>query len=107
LGAILYREREMAAARHFLERAVKTQPGASLAVYALALVRAATGEIETSVRDLQAVTNAEPEWLEPHVKLASLYFRLHREEDAHREQELVDKLRSEHRDKALPLSELR
>lgn len=106
LGAILYRERDMAAAEPFLERALRTHPGATLAVYALALVRAGRGEIETSVRDLQAVTKAEPEWLEPHVKLASLYFRLHRDEDARKEQQLIEKLRSEHRDKAIPLPQL-
>ena len=53
------------------------------------------------------VTKAEPDWLEPHVKLASLYFRLHREAEARREEEIVEKLRSEHREKAVPLPEMR
>ena len=107
LGAILYRERNMAAAKPLLDRALSLQPKSSLALYALALVRAAMNEIDQAVQDLERVTVSEPEWLEPHVKLASLYFRVHREPEARREQELVEKLRTEHRDKKVPLPEMR
>ena len=106
-GAILYRERDLTTAKALLENALKLQPGSNLAVYAMALVRAATGETERSVADLQAVTKAEPDWLEPHVKRASLYFRLYRDAEARREEEIVEKLRSEHREKVVPLPEMR
>lgn len=106
LGAVLYRERELAAAKPYLERAVAIEPSSSLARYALALVWSATGEGEKAVRDLETVTQAAPEWVEPHVKLASLYFRLHRAEDGQREREIVDKLKNEHRDQKVPLPEL-
>ncbi len=107
LGAILYRERNMDAAKPFLDRALSLQPKSSLALYAMALVRAAINDIDQAVQDLQTVTASEPEWLEPHIKLASLYFRLHREPEALREQELVEKLRNEHRDKKVPLPDMR
>jgi tetratricopeptide (TPR) repeat protein len=107
LGAILYRERDMAASRPLLERALALQPASTLALYATALVRAASGEVEPAVRDLETVTKAEPEWLEPHVKLASLFYRLHREGDARREEEIIGKLRDEHREKAVPLTGMR
>jgi tetratricopeptide (TPR) repeat protein len=107
LGAILYRERDMPAAKPLLERALALQPASALALYAIALVRAASGEVEPAVRDLQTVSKAEPEWLEPHVKLASLLYRLRREDDARREEEIIEKLRSEHREKAVPLTGMR
>lgn len=107
LGAVLYRERSLDAATPYLERALALHPDSSLARYAIALVRAATGQIEQSLRDLEAVTAAEPDWLEPHVKLASLYFREHRETEARREQSIVERLQSEHRDKKVPLPEVR
>jgi tetratricopeptide (TPR) repeat protein len=107
LGAILYRERAIADAKPFLQKALNLQPASNLALYAMALVKAAADEIEGSIHDLQSVTKSEPEWLEPHVKLASLYFRRHLEADARREQEVVEKLRNEHRDKAVPLPEVR
>ncbi|HVX65947.1 MAG TPA: tetratricopeptide repeat protein [Bryobacteraceae bacterium] len=106
LGAILYRERELAAAKPYLERAREIQPSSNLALYALALVRAGTGEIERAVAELEAVVRAAPAWLEPHVKLASLYFRLRRQQDGKREQETIEKLKSEHRDEKVPLPEL-
>jgi tetratricopeptide (TPR) repeat protein len=106
LGAILYRERDFQAARPYLERALSIQPSSNLALYALALVRSASGEMDQAIRDLEAVTRAVPEWAEPHVKLASLYFRLRRDAEGRREQEIVEKLRSEHRDQTVPLPEL-
>jgi tetratricopeptide (TPR) repeat protein len=106
-GGVLYRERALDTAMPYLERALALHPASNLARYAIALVRAATGRDQEAVRDLEAVTAAEPEWLEPHVKLASLYFRQHREQGAAREQAIVDKLQSEHREKRLPLPEAR
>lgn len=107
LGAILYRERAMADARPFLQQALNLQPSSNLARYAMALVAAAAGDIDASILDLQTVAKAEPEWVEPHVKLASLYFRRHLDADGKREQDIVEKLRNEHRDKAVPLPEVR
>jgi tetratricopeptide (TPR) repeat protein len=106
LGAILYRERELEGARPYLERALAIQPSSSLAVYALALVRSALGETDEAVKALEAVVQAAPDWVEPHVKLASLYFRLHRQAEGQRQQELVEKLRSERRGQSVPLPEL-
>lgn len=105
LGAILYRERDVPAAKPYLERAIAIQPSSSLALYAIALVRSAGGEVDQAVRDLESVTRASPDWVEPHVKLASLYFRLRRTDDGRRQQAIVDKLRAEHRDQKVPLQE--
>jgi Flp pilus assembly protein TadD len=106
LGAILYRERDIESARPLLEHAVALQPSSPLARYALALVRSAGGDTETAVHELEAVIAMAPNWPEPHVKLASLYFRLRRKADGEREQQIVETLRAEHREKRLEMPAL-
>lgn len=106
LGAILYRERELQAASPFLQRALEIRPSSDLAQYAMALVQSASGDVNGAVAGLESVTKTSPDWLEPHVKLASLYFRLHRQADGHREQEIVEKLKSRNPGRQSPLPEL-
>jgi hypothetical protein len=36
----------------------------------------------------------DPNWLEPHVELAPLYYKLHRPEDGQRERDLVDQIQA-------------
>jgi len=106
LGAILYREREIDSARPYMERAVALQPSSPMARYALALVRSASGETEKAVQDLEAVITTSPYWLEPHIKLASLYFRLRRNAEGEREKQTIEVLRSEHKEQQLPMPAL-
>ncbi len=47
--------------------------------------------------DLEEVVRAEPDWLPPHIELASLYYRLKRPEDGERERKIVDRLTEEQR----------
>jgi tetratricopeptide (TPR) repeat protein len=106
LGAILYREREMGQAKPYLERAVALQPSSNLALYALALVRAGTGEVEKAVSDLERVVKMTPDWVEPHVKLAALYYRLNLDSKGEKERAAIEKLKSENRGQAVPLPAL-
>ena len=53
--------------------------------------------MEAAVKDLEKVVRAEPEWIEPHVELAALYYRLNRPEDGAREKQIVDRLAEEQR----------
>jgi len=39
----------------------------------------------------------DPQWLEPHVELAALYYRLNRPQDGAREKHVVDHLANEQR----------
>jgi tetratricopeptide (TPR) repeat protein len=106
LGAILYRERDLEEAKPYLEKAFELNPSSPLALYAIALVRAATNEIDRAIKDLETLVNTSPDWVEPHVKLASLYFRLNRNEDGRREREIVDKLKNENREQKIAFPEL-
>ncbi len=95
LGAILYKDRKLDECRVYLERALRLDPSSSLARYEMALLESSTGSPETAVQDLEKLTAADPKWLEPHVRLAALYFRLHRSADGARERKIVEQLTAE------------
>ena len=105
LGAILYFRRDTGQARLHLERALRLQPTSLPARYELALVARAEGHNDEALRTLQGIVRDDPTWLQPHIELAALYYKLNRPEDGAQEQQTVDHLlatQSEHRPLTLP-----
>ncbi len=94
LGAVLNTERDLDGARKHLERAVELNPSSTLALYALARMKRTQGEIEAAVKDFEKVVREDPDWAQPHVELAALYFRLNRQADGERERAAFDRLNS-------------
>ena len=92
LGGIYYFQRKMPEARQHLTRALQLQPASVQARYELALVARAEGQLDAALKDLQIVVREAPNWLQPHVEIAALYYRLHRLEDGARERRLVDRM---------------
>jgi tetratricopeptide (TPR) repeat protein len=92
LGAILYFKRDMKDARMFLERSLQLRPSSAQARYELALVSRAEGKLVAAVMDLETVVHQNPDWLQPHIELSALYFRLNRPEDGAKEKAIVDRL---------------
>jgi len=92
LGAIHYFKRDMEKARTHLTRALQLQPESAQARFEMALVELADGQLDAALRDLLIVASATPGWLQPHVKLSSLYYRLRRPEDGAKEKQIVDRL---------------
>jgi tetratricopeptide (TPR) repeat protein len=92
LGALLYKKRELDEARVYLDRAVKLKPTDLMARYESALVKSSAGEYEDAAHLLESVVKENPDWLEPHVELASLYYKLHRPDEGAKERETVDRL---------------
>ena len=95
LGAILYKRREMDEAKPYLERAVRLNPKNSLARYEAAMLKSTAGDFESAANELAALAKDDPDWLEPHVELATLYYKLHRPEDGAKERAIVDRLNAE------------
>lgn len=95
LGAILYKRRDLEEAKPFLDRALKLKPDNSMARYESAMLRSTAGEYEAAAKELEALVKDDPNWLEPHVQLASLYYKLHRPEDGARERAIVDRITAE------------
>jgi tetratricopeptide (TPR) repeat protein len=92
LGAILYKRRDLDEARPYLDRALRLNPSNSMARYEEAMFESTSGQYEAAAQDLEKLVKDDPSWLEPHVELASLYYRLRRPADGAKEREIVDKL---------------
>jgi tetratricopeptide (TPR) repeat protein len=92
LGGIFYFKRDMEQARIHLTRAMQLQPSSAQARYELALVARADGQLDVATKYLETLVRQSPNWLQPHVELAALYYRLHRPEEGARERRIVDRM---------------
>ncbi|MGA8432034.1 MAG: tetratricopeptide repeat protein [Candidatus Sulfotelmatobacter sp.] len=102
LGAILYRERNMDEAKPYLDRALRLDSKSAMARYESAMFESTAGQYEAAAQDLEKLIKDDPEWLEPHEELATLYYKLHRPEDGARERSVVEKLTAEQQAKGPP-----
>jgi len=92
LGAILYKRRDIDEAKGYLDRALRLKPTDSMARYEGAMLKSTSGDYATAARELELLVKDDPDWLEPHVELATLYYRLHRPDDGAKERQIVDVL---------------
>ena len=99
LGAILYKRRQMNDARPYLEHALKLKPESSMARYEVAMLNSTSGQYEVATQILEKLVKDDPQWLEPHVELASLYYKMKRPADGAREREIVDRITAEQQKK--------
>ena len=95
LGALAKQEQNYALARKYFERAGETRPGDPGVRYQLALLALDDGSPDKSRQMLEALVRDWPQFLEAHVSLALVYYRLKRPEDSKREREIVQKLTAE------------
>lgn len=92
LAAILNSERDLDGAAMHIGAAMRLEPESPLARYELARLERTKGDLDAAARDFERAIAANPGWLQPHVELAALYYRLNRPEDGARERAIVDKL---------------
>ena len=95
LGAVLLTNRDLDGARQHLQLALRLKPDATVARYEWAKLERAEGQVEAAARDFEKVVHDDPNWAQPHVELAALYFRLNRQEDGERERAIFDRLTAE------------
>jgi tetratricopeptide (TPR) repeat protein len=95
LGAVMHTERDLDGARQHLQRALQLKPDSTLARYEWARLERTEGHVEAAVKDFEKVVHDDPNWAQPHVELAALYFRLNRQEDGDRERATFDRLTAE------------
>lgn len=95
LGTMWLKQRSLGKARPLLEEAVKLQPQASMARFELAKLNGLTGNYAEAAATLEDLEKADPGWLDPHVELATLYYKLHRPADGQREREIVAKIQAQ------------
>lgn len=102
LGIYLYKHlQEYDEALQLFERALGVRPGDVDVRYHMGLVYLLREDQAKALELLEGVVREVPDYMEGHVALARLYFRLGRREEAQREREIVERLRVE-RDAATP-----
>jgi tetratricopeptide (TPR) repeat protein len=99
LGILLQQDKLFDDAFTSLSRAVQLRPRDQLAYYHLAAVYVARGLPNEARPLLESVVREHPDFIEAHVLLASVYYRLNRNADGKREQEIIQKLNTEQQSK--------
>ncbi|HEX8926327.1 MAG TPA: tetratricopeptide repeat protein [Terriglobales bacterium] len=92
LGAMRLQQRDLDNARPLLAVALEEQPNHPQARYQMAKLNSMTGKYEEAAATLEDLAKADPKWLDLHVELAALYYKLHRPDDGKREREIVQQL---------------
>jgi Tfp pilus assembly protein PilF len=94
-GALLKQDQRYDEALPFLERALRVRPGNLAALYQIAGVQLATGKLDAAHASLKKVTRDSPDFIEGHVMLATVFYRLKRKEEGDRERAVVERLTAE------------
>ena len=99
LGILLRQDKLFEDAFRYLSRAVQLRPRNQQAHYHLAAVYFARGLPNEARPLLESVIEEHPDFIEAHVLLASVYYRLNRNADGKREEDIVQKLNIEQQSK--------
>ena len=95
LGVLLKEEQRYPEALPYLQHALEVRPGDPGARYQIAALHLAEQDFSDARRELEALVKASPDFLEAHVSLATLDYRLKRKEEGDRERAIVTKLTAE------------
>jgi tetratricopeptide (TPR) repeat protein len=95
LGAVLKQDQRYDEARKSFERALKVRPGDPAVRYQLATLHLMTGNVDQACSELEQLTAETPQFVEAHVSLATVYYRLKRKAEGDRERATVLKLNAE------------
>ena len=95
LGILLKQDEKYGDARACFRRAIEVRPGDPSARYQLAALDVLDGHTEEARAQLEKLTREIPQFVEAHVSLATVYYRLKRKEDGDRERAIVLRLNAE------------
>ena len=95
LGALLRRDENFNDAARYIQRALRVRPRDPGAEFQMASLEEAQGKLEQARRHLESIVQASPTFVEAHVTLATVYYRLKRKADGDRERDLVKRLNAE------------
>jgi tetratricopeptide (TPR) repeat protein len=95
LGVVLKQDQQYDQARSYFERALRVRPGDPGVRYQIATLDLATGGVDQARIKLEKLIEESPQFVEAHVSLATVYYRLKRKEDGDRERQIVLKLNAE------------
>jgi tetratricopeptide (TPR) repeat protein len=95
LGVLLNQSENCKEAMPYLARALQVRPGEPAARYQIVLSQIGMGNLEEARKSLEALVKDHPSFLDAHVSLARLYYRLRMKEEGDRERAIVNKLNAE------------
>ncbi|MFN7997364.1 MAG: tetratricopeptide repeat protein [Bryobacteraceae bacterium] len=94
LAVLLKQDGDYGRARELLTRALRVRPGDLRALYQVGAVELAAGNMEKACVTLEQVIKRAPNFLEGHVSLAQVYYRMRRKAEGDRERAIVAKLKA-------------
>ena len=94
-AVLLKQDQELEAAKKHLTHALQIRPGDVRVLYQQGTIDVAEGKTERARETLETVTKQTPHFIEAHVTLATVYYRLKRKADGDRERAIVEKLNQE------------
>jgi Tfp pilus assembly protein PilF len=92
LGVLLKQDNAFEEAMARFEKAASLRPGEPAAAYQVGALRLQLGQTDGAREVLEQVVAAAPDFLEAHVSLALVYYRLKRKADGDRERDIVREL---------------
>ena len=95
MASLLRQDQDYEKAKMHLERALRVRPGDTGVRYQQGSIALAENKVDQARQMLEAVVADAPEFVEAHVSLATVYYRLKRKADGDRERALVEKLNVE------------
>ncbi len=95
LAVLMKQDGDYDHARELLARALRVRPGDPGALYQVGATDLAAGDTDRACATLEKVVKQSPQFLEAHVSLAQVYYRLKRKADGDRERGIVQKLKAE------------
>jgi len=95
LGVNAREDQDPDLAEKYFARALETRPGDPGVRYQLALVAIDRGKLDEARQGLESLIKESPQFLEAHVSLSLVYYRLKLPKDGKRERDIVQKLTAE------------
>ena len=92
LGTMRLKARDLDSARPMLQLALELQPTSAMARLEMAKLDGMTGKYADAAATLEQLEKADPNWIDPHIELAAIYYKLHRPEDGQRERDIVQQI---------------
>ena len=102
LGTMRLKQRDLESAKPMLELALQLQPTSTMAQLQIAKLNSMTGKYAEAAAALEQLEKADPNWLDPHIELAAIYYKLHRPEDGQRERDIVKQLEAKQQEAGPP-----
>ena len=95
IGTILKQDQNPDEALKYFQRALLVRPGEPNARFYIESIRVGQGKVNEALPELEKLVKDAPDFVEAHVMLATVYYRLKRKADGDQEQAIVNKLNAE------------